>query len=212
MRKYRQKYYDFFSHFYDVIINLHSKDRSLYLRHYLARKSGVKPEHKVLDLCTGTGSVATILSQYVQNGLVVGLDFSLGMLVKAKEKVQKIGSKNLYFVAADAGALPFKSDVFDVITCSHAMYELTGETRKMALQEIKRCLKINGRFCMMEHEEPKQPFIKLLYLLRLFSMGKEGRMVVRHELNELRKIFSKVVKEVTVSGRTKLICGEKGRY
>ncbi|MCD6319368.1 MAG: class I SAM-dependent methyltransferase [Candidatus Desulfofervidaceae bacterium] len=211
MRKYRQKYYDFFSHFYDVIINLHSRDRSLYLRHYLARKSGVKPENKVLDLCTGTGSVATVLSQYAQRGLVVGVDFSLGMLTKAKAKAQKIGARNLCFVAADAGALPFKSDMFDVVTCSHAMYELTGKTRKLALQEIKRCLKKNGRFCMMEHEEPKQPLIRLLYYLRLLSMGKEGREIVRHELSELRRIFSQVVKETTASGRTKLICGEKGR-
>jgi len=209
MRRYRQKYYNFFSHFYDLIIKLHSKDNRLFLRHYLAKKSRVKPEDKVLDLCTGTGSLAIVLAEYAPKGLVIGLDFSLGMLKKAKEKTRQRRLKNLFFVAADAGALPFKSDVFTVITCSHAMYELTGETRRLALQEIKRCLKPGGRFCMMEHEEPKQLFIRLLYHIRLLSMGKEGRQIVRQELEELKGILRHVFKEVTASGRTKLTCGEK---
>jgi ubiquinone/menaquinone biosynthesis C-methylase UbiE len=98
---------------------------------------------------------------------------------------------------------------FAVVTCSHAMYELTGKTRRQALQEIKRCLKPSGRFCMMEHEKPKQLFIRLLYHIRLLSMGKEGRRIVRQELEELKGIFRHVFKEVTASGRTKLICGEK---
>ena len=76
----RQKYYDVFSYFYDWVIKLHSQDKSLWLRHYLSRKSGVKSTDKVLDLCTGTGALAIILSQYTPQGMVVGLDFSLGML------------------------------------------------------------------------------------------------------------------------------------
>ncbi len=206
----RQKYYDVFSCFYDWVIKLHSQDKSLWLRHYLSRKSGVKSTDKVLDLCTGTGALAIILSQYTPQGMVVGLDFSLGMLKKAIEKAKTLKRKNLYWVVADAGALPFKSGTFDVITCSHAMYELTGKTRRLALENIKRCLRPGGRFCMMEHEEPKHPFIKFLYHLRLLSMGKEGREIVRHELEELKNIFKNVVKEITPTGRTKLICGEKG--
>lgn len=209
MRKYRRKYYDIFSHFYDFVIRLHSQDKSLMLRHYFAKRIKPKPADKVLDLCTGTGALAIVLSEYVSDGMVVGLDFSFGMLRKAKEKIEKLKKKNIYLVVADAGALPFKSDIFDIITCSHAMYELTGSTRRSALQEIKRCLKQGGRFGMMEHEEPKNPFIKFLYHLRLLSMGKEGREIVRKELDELRGIFVNVIKEVTPTGRTKFICGEK---
>ncbi len=209
MRRYRQKYYDLFSNFYDLIIKLHSKDNRLFLRHYLARKSGIKPSDAVLDLCTGTGELALVLAHYAFKGRVIGLDFSLGMLNKAKEKAQKNGTKNLFFVAGDAAHLPFKEGVFDVVTCSHAMYELSGKTRPLALREIKRCLKSKGLFCMMEHEEPKQPFIRLLYYIRLLSMGKEGRKIIRNELKELKGIFNNVIKEVTSSGKTKVICGQK---
>ncbi|MEA1936408.1 MAG: class I SAM-dependent methyltransferase [Thermodesulfobacteriota bacterium] len=205
--KLRKRYYDFFSHFYDYVIKLHSQDQSLWLRHYLARESGVKSTDCVLDLCTGTGSMAIVLTQYTPQGMVVGLDFSLGMLKKAKEKAKEV--KRVHFVVADAGALPFKEETFNIVTCSHAMYELSGEVRLFALENISRCLRSNGRFCMMEHEEPEQLFVKFLYRLRLLSMGKEGRKIVRHELDELRRTFSDVVKEVTPTGRTKMICGGK---
>lgn len=207
--KLRKRYYDFFSHFYDYVIKLHSQDQSLWLRHYLARESGVKSTDCVLDLCTGTGSMAIVLTQYTPQGMVVGLDFSLGMLKKAKEKAK--GVKRVHFVAADAGALPFKEETFNIVTCSHAMYELSGKVRFFALENINRCLRSNGRFCMMEHEEPEQLFVKFLYRLRLLSMGKEGRKIIRHELDELRRIFTDVVKKVTPTGRTKMICGEKIR-
>lgn len=205
--KFRKKYYDFFSHFYDYVIKLHSQDKSLELRHYLARESGVKPTDCMLDLCTGTGSMAMVLTQYTPQGMVVGLDFSLGMLRKAKEKA--IGTENLNFVVADASAIPFKAEAFNIITCSHAMYELSKDVRFFTLENINRCLRSDGRFCMMEHEEPEHPFIKFLYRLRLLSMGRESRKIVRHEIDELKEIFTDVAKEVTPKGRTKVICGGK---
>ena len=205
--KFRKRYYDFFSYFYDYVIKLHSQDQSLWLRHYLAKGSSVKIKDYALDLCTGTGSMAIVLTQYVPQGVVVGLDFSLGMLRKAKEKAK--GTKNLYFVVADACALPFKPEAFNIVTCSHAMYELSGKVRLFALENINRCLKSNGRFCMMEHEEPERLFIKFLYHLRLLSMGGKGRKIVRHEIDELKEIFTDVTKEVVPTGRTKMICGGK---
>jgi demethylmenaquinone methyltransferase/2-methoxy-6-polyprenyl-1,4-benzoquinol methylase len=205
--KFRKRYYDFFSHFYDYVIKLHSQDKRLWLRHYLARESGVKPADCVLDLCTGTGSMAIVLTQYTPQGMVVGLDFSLGMLRKAKEKAK--GAENLYFVAADASAIPFKAEVFDIVTCSHAMYELSQDVRRSTLENVYMCLRSGGHFCMMEHEEPEQLFIKFLYRLRLLSMGREGRKIVRHEVDELKEIFTGVAKEVTPAGRTKVICGGK---
>ena len=153
------------------------------------------------------GSMAIVLAQYTPQGMVVGLDFSLGMLREAKEKAK--GAENLLFVVADASAIPFKAEAFDIVTCSHAMYELSEDVRIFTLENINRCLRSDGRFCMMEHEEPEQPFIQFLYRLRLLSMGREGRKIIRHEIDELKKIFTGVAKKVTPTGRTKVICGEK---
>jgi len=81
-----------FSHFYDLIIQLHSKDESSALRDFLIKKTGIGPGDRVLDICTGTGAVVMVGHKViVPKDFVVGLDFSYGMLSKAREKAKKRG-------------------------------------------------------------------------------------------------------------------------
>ncbi|OAG27578.1 class I SAM-dependent methyltransferase [Thermodesulfatator autotrophicus] len=211
MKRWRRKYYDIFSHFYDKIISLHSGDKRAFLRELLIKKTGLKPGGSLLDLCTGTGAVAITASRVAgKDGLVVGVDFSKGMLRKACEKAQKLKTKNLYFVLSDVARLPFADESFDAVTCSHAMYELDPATRNAALKEAWRVLKPGGCFTMMEHCEPKHPFIRLLYYIRLASMGSpENRKFARDETPFLARIFRNVSKEITPTGGSKIILGTK---
>ena len=50
--------------------------------------------------------------------LVVGFDFSRGMLRRAKAKALSLGLCNVALVQAAANALPFKPETFHAITCS----------------------------------------------------------------------------------------------
>ena len=60
---------------------------------------------------------------------------------------------------------------FDAVTCSHAFYELKGDTQDQALQEIVRVLRPGGNFLMMEHDVPANPFVRALFYLRLTFIG-----------------------------------------
>ena len=205
MRKWRRKYYDIFSKFYDTIIKLHSQDKSEALREFLIKKADLEPGFKVLDVCTGTGSVAVRAKELYPKCEIYGVDFSKGMLKKAKEK-----RKDVHWILASATMLPFKDNTFDVVFCSHAFYELKGAEKLWTLGEIKRVLKPKGRYLMMEHEVPKNRFIKFLYYIRLASMGSaDGFEFVKKELNIISKFFSQVRKELSPSGRSKLIIGVK---
>jgi len=42
------------------------------------------------------------------------------------------------------GRLPFAAGSFDAVTCSHAFYEIKGETQRWALEEILRVLRPKG--------------------------------------------------------------------
>ena len=209
MKRFRRFYYDIFSHFYDLVIQLHSKDESSTLRDFLIKKTGVGPGDRVLDICTGTGAVAMAAHKViVPKGLVVGLDFSYGMLSKAREKARKKGLSALYLVMGDVGEMPFKGDVFECATCSHSMYELESETRMNALNEICRVLKENGRFFMMEHCKPRNPFIRLLYYVRLMFMGSpENRDFAEDEVPVIKRFFKDVKRELSPTGKSKLISG-----
>jgi hypothetical protein len=109
MKRFRQKYYDYFSHIYDRFVALHSTDRALRLRYFLADNTGLK-----------------------------------------------------------------KGD--------------------------------------MEHDVPKNFFVRLLFYLRLLSIGpKKALEIVRHERELLIKYFQYVEKMSTPTGRSKImICRGRG--
>ncbi len=207
MRKFRQKYYDLFSKFYDRFVALHASDKQGVLRDILAEQTGAEPGDCVLDICTGTGAALRPLAGRVgAEGLVVGLDFSSGMLAAAREKTRENG--RVCLVQADCGRLPFKAGVFSAVTCSHAFYELKGATQTNTLDEIKRCLKPGKPFLMMEHEVPENRLVRLLFHIRLMSMGRERAIqILKHEAGFLKQHFRQVRKSAVVTGKSKIyIC------
>lgn len=205
----RRVYYDIFSRFYDGFVALHSRDRHGQARKFLVEKVPVGQDGTVLDICTGTGTLLPYLQANVgAGGQVVGVDFSPGMLKMAQKKTSDL--TNIRLVQADADSLPFAPETFDAVTCSHAFYELKGETQKRALQEIVRVLKPGGTFLMMEHDVPSNLFVKILFYFRLAFIG-SGRAVtfLRHEQKTLEGYFESVEKIVSPAGRSKIMVCRK---
>ena len=207
MRLMRRAYYNKFSSFYDRFVALHSRDTQGLARKVLADRLPVENGGSVLDVCTGTATLLSHLQAKVgRDGQVVGVDFSHGMLKVGREKTRSF--PNVHLVEADAGRLPFVAGTFDAVTCSHAFYELKGETQDWALQEIVRVLKPKGAFLMMEHDVPPNAFVRALFYLRLAFIG-AGRAItfLRHEQEVLEGYFGSVEKVVPPAGRSKvMIC------
>ncbi len=212
MRPPRQIYYDLFSLVYDFIIRLHSRDREGSLRGFITEKASLLQGDRALDLCTGTGSVAIELAKQAgEKGLVVGLDFSRGMLEKAKGKALRLNAGHLYLVQANASQLPFKKSSFHGVTCSHAFYELKGEERKRAIDEVARILIDGGRFCLMEHAKPEKLVPRLFFYVRLFFLGsRDARKFLSEKNTIFGKRFKNITKVMSPTGQSKLIYGEKG--
>jgi len=211
MRSLRRFYYDLFSGIYDLIIRLHSRDREGLLRHFIAGETRLAKGDRALDLCTGTGSVAAGLAKAVgEPGLVVGLDFSMGMLGKAKAKSRKLNLDRLFPVQAYAHRLPFKHASFEGVTCSHAFYELKGNERNTAVDEVARVLKKGGRFCLMEHAQPQRPLLKFFFHIRILFLGSgDARNFFTAEESIFPKHFKNVRKMGSPTGQSTLVYGEK---
>jgi ubiquinone/menaquinone biosynthesis C-methylase UbiE len=205
MRNLRRSYYNAFSRFYDKFVALHSADAQGALRRFFSDRVPVTEGDFVLDICTGTGSLLLHLMEKTGvDGFVVGADFSTGMLKVGQEKIKMY--KNTYVLACDVAYLPFNANVFDAVTCTHAFYELKGETQDRALREIVRVLKAGRPFLMMEHDVPRRPLIRALFYVRLFSMGaKRAIYILRHEKRTLKRYFESVEKITTPSGRSKIM-------
>jgi ubiquinone/menaquinone biosynthesis C-methylase UbiE len=208
----RQVYYDLFSKFYDFVIRLHSSDREGSPRRFITEKAHLSEGGRALDLCTGTGSVAVELAKHVgEKGLVVGLDFSQGMIEKARQKAASLNLNHLHLVQGNASRLPFRNASFHGVTCSHAFYELKGTERSKAIEEVARVLKEKGRFCLMEHAKPEKFIARLLFHIRIFFLGAgDAKEFLEKGESVLGERFRNIAKEMSPTGQSKLIYGEKG--
>jgi ubiquinone/menaquinone biosynthesis C-methylase UbiE len=209
LRTGRRKYYDIFSHFYDAFIRMHSRQDEDDTRNFLVDAACLdeKDVPRILDICCGTGSVIFAFKERYPESTAVGYDFSHGMLHKAQEKNI---SGRVVFVEGDATALPFADNIFNVVTCSHALYELKGETRQTALREMKRVVRHDGFVLLMEHEIPRHPVVKFLFYVRMLSMGsKDACEFVKGGLEPLKKVFSHVTLSHSRTGKSKLMSCHK---
>jgi SAM-dependent methyltransferase len=135
----------------------------------MARVSITKGD-KVLCLASGTGLDARAASA-VSADAVFGLDRSLSMIAAARE-VNGAGT-NLYFVQADAAAIPYPKEHFDVVLINAAGNYLWENIYPLFV-EIQRVLKPQGTFAFncqldeietMHPEDPQRQLRRFVYLL-----------------------------------------------
>ena len=124
----------------------------------------IKNQHakKVLDIATGTGDLAIMLSD-TEADKIIGLDISLGMLEIGKKKISDRNLNNkIELVLGDSENLPFEDECFDAITVGFGVRNF--ENLEKGLSEIYRVLKPKGTFVVLETSQPsvfpvKQGFV-----------------------------------------------------
>ncbi|RAR74131.1 bifunctional demethylmenaquinone methyltransferase/2-methoxy-6-polyprenyl-1,4-benzoquinol methylase UbiE [Flavobacterium aciduliphilum] len=133
---------------------------------------------RVLDIATGTGDLAILLSQ-TNAQKIIGLDISEGMLEIGKRKiVEKKLEHVVEMMLGDSENMPFPDDYFDAITVSFGIRNF--ETLEKGLSEILRVLKPNGIFVILETSVPEQTPYKQGY-----------RFYTKNILPLIGKLFSK---------------------
>lgn len=118
---------------------------------------------RYMDVCTGTGEMASYLCRHVKNGTkVFATDFSLPMLKKAMQKPE---GNWIQFLLSDVGNLPFADDTFDLLTISFATrnINLSRETLIRIFKEFHRVLRADGRFVNLETSQPSYPFFRRVF-------------------------------------------------
>lgn len=137
-------------------------------RRKLVSLSGIKKGDKVLDLCTGTGELAFLLTGPAgSEGSVTGIDFCQEMLERARKKTNG-RPKNISFILSDAKDIHFPDNSFDVATVAFGMRNIPDTI--LALKEIKRVLKPGGMFLCLELTRPVKSWFLPLYKFYAFRV------------------------------------------
>jgi ubiquinone/menaquinone biosynthesis C-methylase UbiE len=82
---------------------------------YADRVLNLIPENfsgKLLDIPTGTGALTALKYSQLKTAEIICADYSEKMLDVAKARFAEL--KNINFIQADVGAMPFEDDFFDV--------------------------------------------------------------------------------------------------
>lgn len=129
----QRKFWDFYAPVYNLFMKSTQKNyQQLYQK---IRKVILKKQ--VLEIATGTGLIAKHTAQYAKK--YIATDFSEQMLYQAQKGKKQ---ENLYFMKADACALPFPDHSFDVVIIANALHILPDPEK--AISEIRRVLRSGG--------------------------------------------------------------------
>lgn len=100
-----------------------------------------RKDGKILEIGVGTGNLA---GKFLQNKYhIIGIDQSRQMLAVAKEKYPKLHVRLGEFLK-----IPYENQTFDVIVSTYAFHHLNEEEKRVAIAEMMRVLKKDGRIIL----------------------------------------------------------------
>jgi len=161
--------YDFLNRFLSGGIDVYWRKKAI--RELARPGEGVQPL-SILDVATGTGDMAIMMTKYLSPQKVTGIDISEGMLEIGRQKVARLKLEGqILLLSGDSEAIGFPDSHFDAVTVAFGVRNF--EDLEKGLQEMLRVLKPGGRLAVLEFSHPKTAGIRQLYnfYLRLVAPG-----------------------------------------
>ncbi len=124
----------------------------------MVRAVDPQPGQRILDVATGTGMVATALSQ--RGADVTALDQSEAMLSVARRRTPQARG-TVTFVQGEAERLPFDNASFDGLTFTYLLRYVDDPAA--TLRELARVVRPGGRIGMVEFGVPDNPVLRQLW-------------------------------------------------
>jgi len=144
---------------YDIMNDLMSMGLHRAWKAYTVMVANVQEGSQVLDIAGGTGDLALAFAKKVgQTGRVVHTDINEAMLREGRDRLLNAGVVLPTFVC-DAEKLPFPSNHFDVVSVAFGLRNMTH--KDIALKEMNRVLKPNGKLLVLEFSKVAKPLSKI---------------------------------------------------
>ncbi len=126
----------------------------------------------ILDVGCGTGAHLELYQRYQCQ--LYGLDSSPSMLDIARQRLKDTARLDL----ANAAKMPYEAEMFDLVIAMLTFHEMPPEVRLAVVEEIKRVLKKDGHFIIIDyHTGPYQPLegwtAKTIIYLAELAAGRE---------------------------------------
>ncbi len=186
--------FDNIAHRYDLLNRVLSLGIDQIWRQKMVQKIGTTEPVSLLDIATGTGDVALLLSKIRTARRIVGLDISPEMLKLAEQKLAKTRSqgekKEIEFQLGDSENLPFADNSFDAVSVAFGVRNFEHTVKGLA--ECHRVLKSGGRLAILEFSHPtRSPFKQIFNAYFKYVLPLVGRFTSK-DRRAYRYLFESV--------------------
>ena len=138
---------------------MHKSWKSRLVRNFLLSNT-------LLDIATGTSDVSIEFINQNKSAFACGLDPSLKMLLKSKDKIEKLHyENNIYLINGYAERLPFSDESFDAVSISFGIRNTLDPL--CSLKEMNRVLKPGGKIGILEFSLPVHKIFGPVYMYYL---------------------------------------------
>lgn len=147
---------------YDIMNDAMSMGMHRLWKMILVELAGVSNKDTILDIASGTGDIAKLISQEYPETEIYMTDINMDMLIEGRDRaINESFYSNLHFCQLSGEILPFEDETFDIITIGFGLRNFTD--KDSGLKEMKRCLKKNGRLLVLEFSKPINPLFSKIY-------------------------------------------------
>jgi ubiquinone/menaquinone biosynthesis C-methylase UbiE len=135
--------------FYDPFVRLLGGEAS---RRALVEQANLAPGQRVLEVGCGTGTLAVMIKRRFPGIDVTGIDPDPRAVGRARQKAQRT-ALSIRFDEGFGDALSYPEASFDRVFSSFMFHHLPAEEKGKFLREVRRILKPDGSFHMLDFEE-----------------------------------------------------------
>ena len=147
---------------YDIMNDAMSMGMHRLWKMILVELAGVSNKDTILDIASGTGDIAKLISQEYPKTEIYMTDINMDMLIEGRDRaINESFYSNCHFCQLSGEILPFEDETFDIITIGFGLRNFTD--KDSGLKEMKRCLKKNGRLLVLEFSKPINPLFSKIY-------------------------------------------------
>ncbi len=154
--------YHWLTPFYDVVVGATTRERSF--KEALIRQARFEPGQRVLDLASGTGTLAIWIKRYQPLLDITGVDLDPAVLAIATRKA-RTADVNVRFKRSHSYDLPYPAAHFDRVVSSLFFHHLTWQDKTRTARELLRVLKPGGELHVADWGRPTNFLMRGLFLM-----------------------------------------------
>jgi len=152
--------YSWLTPLYDIVVGKTTRERTF--KNALIEQADFKPGHQILDLASGTGTLAIWIKQCQPAATVVGLDADPDILALAERKAIR-AKVDITFEKGLSTHLPYPNEHFDRVVSSLFFHHLGWVSKTQTAIEIHRVLKPGGEIHVADWGRAENLLMRCLF-------------------------------------------------